>query len=497
MTEDRELLRQYADEKSEPAFSELVRRHIGLVYSIAHRRTNDAQRAAEVTHEVFVDLARKASQLKTHRVLIGWLYRSAQLAALAAARADRRRRLREEQIGFMQQLAHETSEPDWDKLRPELDEALNTLNKSERDAVLLRFFEARPFAEIGALLELSENAARMRVSRALEKMALTLGRRGITSTTAALGVALGTQASLAVPAGLTASVATTALSQAATQGGAVLLFGFLTMTKLEVAAVGVLFVAGGALFTTQSFSNRALAAEARRLATEPTKSSLIRREPAFGPGSPAPASEKLVVSSPAPLASARHAPADFARDEAAGLAAVGLKPRSEWKNAGRTSPEAALETMLWSILEGDFATLATTLDFAPEASAKLNEWFATLPSEVREKYGDPRRIAASVYAESPDLVPTGFRHMLQKNPDQIGFKVVTRNTNSSEPVSTLDVLFSFNSDADKPATIPVRHDSDGWRCGKVSELTVERLIALIDPLTGEPLPVANHTMNLR
>ena len=98
---------------------------------------------------------------------------------------------------------------------------------------------------------------------------------------------------------------------------------------------------------------------------------------------------------------------------------------------------------------------------------------------------DPRRIAASVYAESPDLVPTGFRHMLQKNPDQIGFKVVTRNTNSSEPVSTLDVLFSFNSDADKPASIPVRHDSDGWRCGKVSELTVERLIALIDPLTGE------------
>jgi len=496
MTEDRELLRQYADEKSEAAFSELVRRRIGLVYSVALRHTCDAQRAAEVAHEVFADLARKAPRLAGRPVLIGWLYHSARLAALAAARADRRRRLREDQIGFMQRLAQETAEPDWDKLRPELDEALNALDKAERDAVLLRFFEARSFAEIGALLRLSENTARMRVTRALEKMARTLERRGITSTTTAVGVALGSQAGVAAPAGLAASVATSAFSQAAAQGGIVLLSGFLTMTKLEVAAISVLIVAGGAFFTAQSFSNRALSAEAGRLAAEIGRSSAARPEPGGSRRPTSTAAADQPDASHRLSDSAKRAPDDFASDEAAGLTSVGMKPRSAWRNAGRHTPEETLETMLWSIVEGDFDTLSTTLAFTPEAEEKLDAWFATLLPAARTRFGDPRRIVARVYADSQDPVPAGLRHMLRGNPDQIGFKIIAQNPKPSGPASALNVLFSFDADADKPANIPVRQDSDGWRCGEVSEATVESLISMIDAFSGYPLPSATPATNL-
>jgi DNA-directed RNA polymerase specialized sigma24 family protein len=55
-------------------------------------------------------------------------------------------------------------------LLPMLDDALGALRAGERDAVLLRFFEGRGFAEIGNALKMSEDAARMRVTRAVEKM---------------------------------------------------------------------------------------------------------------------------------------------------------------------------------------------------------------------------------------------------------------------------------------------------------------------------------------
>jgi hypothetical protein len=101
---------------------------------------------------------------------------------------------------------------DWDRIRPELDGVLDELADRDRNAVLLRFFENRPYAEIGAALKLTEDAARMRVDRALEKLRTILARRGITSTSTALVVALSQHAAEVKPAGLAASVAASALA---------------------------------------------------------------------------------------------------------------------------------------------------------------------------------------------------------------------------------------------------------------------------------------------
>lgn len=245
MIDDAELLRCYADSRDEKAFAELVRRRIGLVYSVALRRTRDAHRAEDVAQVVFTALARKAAKLARRPVLIGWLYRSAQFAANDAVRTEARRQAREQEAYTMEQLVHDAPEPDWNQLRPVLDEVLNDMDERDRDAVLLRFFDGQPFAEIGAKLQLTENTARMRVERALEKMHTTLARRGITSTTAALATALTNQAVLAAPAGLAAQVSGAALAQAATAGGIAVTFtGVMQLMTTTKTVVGVAAIVG-------------------------------------------------------------------------------------------------------------------------------------------------------------------------------------------------------------------------------------------------------------
>src|SRR2546423_1362548 len=96
MTEDGNLLRQYAQTGSEQAFSELVRRHLPLVYSSALRQAHgNSAMAKDVAQSVFIDLARKARSLADHGLLAGWLYTSTRLAASKAIRGEHRRQLRE------------------------------------------------------------------------------------------------------------------------------------------------------------------------------------------------------------------------------------------------------------------------------------------------------------------------------------------------------------------------------------------------------------------
>jgi RNA polymerase sigma factor (sigma-70 family) len=216
MIEDHELLRRYAEEGASDAFAELVRRRIGLVFSVALRQTyGDTHRAEDVTQQVFVDLARKAGPLSRRPVLLGWLYRSTTYAARHALRTETRRRHREAEAQLMNELEQaDAPPPDWERLRPTLDQVLHELDERDRDAVLLRYFENRSFAEIGRYLHLTENAARMRVERALDKLHALLARRSVTSTGAAIGLALASQASTAAPAGLAAAVTSGAIAAA-------------------------------------------------------------------------------------------------------------------------------------------------------------------------------------------------------------------------------------------------------------------------------------------
>lgn len=241
MSTDAELLQRYTREKSEAAFAKLVQRHLSLVYSSALRQLGgDTHLAQDVAQTVFTALARKATALSGHATLAGWLYLSTHHAAAQAVRSNRRREVREQEAHAMHDaLESSTRGTDWDRVRPVLDNAMRDLGETDREAVLLRFFEQRPFVEIGAALNLSEDAARMRVERALDKLHALLARRGITSTTAALTAALADQAMVAAPAGLAASVTSVAVYQSAAATATGFFMNTMTTVTGAIAAVAI------------------------------------------------------------------------------------------------------------------------------------------------------------------------------------------------------------------------------------------------------------------
>ena len=235
MLADRELLAQYAKGRSESAFAELVRRHLSMVYCAALRQVGgDTHLAEDVCQAVFADLARKSGQLTGRDSIAGWLYTSARFAASKTVRAEVRRRIREDAASTMNQ---ETSNVAWTELRDLLDTAMSELGEKDREAVVLRYFEARDLAVIGAALGTTENAARMRVERALGKLRCVLEKRGVTATGAALAAALAGFTAEAIPTGLASAVAMVAVTTAPATGGGLLMLAAAAVAAASLAAV--------------------------------------------------------------------------------------------------------------------------------------------------------------------------------------------------------------------------------------------------------------------
>lgn len=257
MNDDMALVREYAASRSEQAFEALVTRHVNLVYSAAIRQVNDAHLAEDVTQSVFVILARKAQSLSDKTILSGWLYKTARFVAADALKIQRRRKQRE--LEAQMESINDTLQPDsaWQQLSPILDEAMSQLRDQDRDALVLRFFEGRNLREVGLALGLSEDAAKKRVSRALEKLRLFLARRGVDSTAAAIGETIAANSIQAAPLALAKSVTAVAVVKGATIStststlikGALKIMAWSKTNTAIVAGVIALVAAGTATIT--------------------------------------------------------------------------------------------------------------------------------------------------------------------------------------------------------------------------------------------------------
>jgi len=209
---DVQLLRDYAEDGHEAAFRELVTRHADFVFSAALRQVNSPDLAGDIAQGVFTDLAHKARPLAEQMPgsLAGWLHRGTRYAALNHLR-DTRRRLANERQAMEQLLINSESAPDWERIRPVLDEALDSLGDEDREALLLRYFKNQDFRAVGLALGVSDDTAQKRVSRAVERLREFFSKRNVTIGASGLVVLISANAIQAAPVGLAATISAAAI----------------------------------------------------------------------------------------------------------------------------------------------------------------------------------------------------------------------------------------------------------------------------------------------
>ena len=244
VNDDMVLVREYAVNQSEHAFETLVARHINLVYSVALRQARDAHLAEEITQAAFIILARKAKALGPKTILSGWLCRTARYASANVLTIQRRRQHREQEA-YMQSLGESESQT-WVQIAPLLDTALAQLGEKDHNAIVLRFLEGRSFHDVGAALGASEDSAKKRVQRAVEKLRRFFKKHGVTLSAAAIAGALSSNSVQAAPMGLAASVTVAAVKGTLMTPSILTLLNttlkLMAWTKLKTITIGAIAV---------------------------------------------------------------------------------------------------------------------------------------------------------------------------------------------------------------------------------------------------------------
>jgi RNA polymerase sigma factor (sigma-70 family) len=446
MPTDAELLHRYLHHDDEGAFSELVQRHVGVVYASALRRTDGRARLAEeITQQVFSSLARHARHLADHPALIGWLFRCTHNAARDALRSEYRR---EKLTRSLTAMPDETTPPDIDteSLRKFLDQALDQLKSPDRDVLLLRFFNGMSFAAIGTHFHVDENTARMRANRALEKLRQQLARQGFTSTAAALALALNASAMASAPAGLATTVSTAALASVPA-GGVPVITSFLLMTKITVPAVSAIIAAGVVSSLWHHKAQAAIAPELQRLRNENVRlTQLVKTNDLSRRAAHLAQAITQNHSSFSATRSSDAAPSSTAANRTAGMNSTSGRPDSprghHW--AGQATAEDAGRSFAWACDTTDVDALANLLYFDPDQRERARAVLATMPASIQAGYPTPEKfyafvIAADALAYPPPLPETFAQfHAVELQSGRVAFRRSGSSHNFQEYQQTAD-----------------------------------------------------------
>jgi len=203
--------------RGDQAFAILYQRHLDWVYSAAKRLLpRDLKHLTpDVTIATFVRLARNARHLIDEPYLLSWLHHTTwriadkSLAAVGSPAAFPGRELAAA-LWLLLAKKSEQSELSWHRIGRYLDRAILMINfhPPDKEALLLRFFARKPFAEIGELLGFPEGSVQERIHRSVDRLRRRLGATLPPMETNAFAKLFWENAVQSAPDGVAASIAT-------------------------------------------------------------------------------------------------------------------------------------------------------------------------------------------------------------------------------------------------------------------------------------------------
>lgn len=386
MNSDKQLLKAFAGKRDERAFRLLVDRHADWSYGIAVKWVGgNSHLAEEVCQSVFLRLAQNAGSLVERETIGGWLYVTLKYVAMNKLREETRRKKREEI--YAMQLEKEEGPDVWQGDDQVLSDALDELKEVDRDAVCLRFFEGLSFRQIGQRLGVEENAARMRIKRALGSLQGLLAKRGVRTSSAALSGGLSAQISSAAPVGLAAAISEAAISSTLVGLSAPTLGASLVIMKTKIVtatAVAVALVAGGTAVyqwdDAQSLRTELeLVLEGQQVSLERIQVLETKLEGALATGRSvagvrsSEGDDPVVLESKAPVAVTKQLTRDFVLDE--------YRRAKDLLRSGNTSEAAKL--LFW-VLDDGISEVSSLEGYKGAIVESLGEIAQKHPSVHRE-----------------------------------------------------------------------------------------------------------------
>ena len=474
---DMDLVRQYAEHKSESAFSELVERRVHLVYSVALRFTGNSQDAQDVAQAVFIILAQKAKRLSQKTILTGWLYETTRFTAMKLVRKKVRQQAREEAASRQSILDDSGTEIIWKQLAPVLEEGMSRLSEKDRTLLALRFFENKSGAQTARLLGIQEWAAHKRLNRAVEKLQKFFLTRGVTSTTGAIAGAMAANSVQAAPPALAKAATAAAFAQSATAGGPILALlkalQFMTWTNVKTSIVTIAVVGLATLSViqhqgqvaltqqnnllqqqvgqmsrletqNQNLSNLLVHANQSEMLARNQLEDLLRIRSREQAASQLPAKASPANTPPSPLSTA----------DGEDL------PKTSWANVGFGTPRAALQTRGWAVLNGDRELFKQSLfitdearKFAEDALVQMAQ-ASTDPNKAQyiqeilsNKYGVEDGLLMPMMAANQTKNFTGYKILSQQSPSADEMLLEVQTEMAAAPPENQTLTFQrFGSD---------------------------------------------------
>jgi RNA polymerase sigma-70 factor (ECF subfamily) len=152
-------------------FGPLYQKYHEQIFRYIYQRMDDEHLAFDVTSQVFVKALKNLHKYEYRGVpFSSWLYRIAKSELYQAFRDRKARRTVSVESMHLFEMVEEFEEDDSSTNKKKLLQCLSLLKDGDLQLIELRYFEKRSYREIGEILEITENNAKVRTFRALERL---------------------------------------------------------------------------------------------------------------------------------------------------------------------------------------------------------------------------------------------------------------------------------------------------------------------------------------
>jgi RNA polymerase sigma-70 factor (ECF subfamily) len=158
--------------RKDPAkFAVLYNKYHEQIFRFIYQRLDDKDLAFDATSQVFLKALTNLPRYEYRGVpFASWLYRIATSEVNQLFRQNKAQRTVNVESVHLYDMIDEMEEDKLEKYQGKLAEAIATLNEDDLQLIEMRYFEKRAFKEIGEILEITENNAKVKVYRILEKL---------------------------------------------------------------------------------------------------------------------------------------------------------------------------------------------------------------------------------------------------------------------------------------------------------------------------------------